>query len=126
ASGSAGQERAIKLWNVADGSVLREFVNPNLKPSAGSPTPAHPGWVYGVRFTPHGKKLVSVGGAPRGRGHLAGWNVAARKLLHGEERAVGTIYSVAISPDGKRLAIAAGSTGGVVQEANNAYILPMK
>src|SRR5204862_2036962 len=52
ASGSAGMERTIKLWNVADGSVVRDFVNPNLKPPPGGPAPAHPGPIYGVKFTP--------------------------------------------------------------------------
>ena len=72
ASGSAGLERAIKIWNVADGSVVRDLVNPNLKLPPGSPPQAHPGWIYGLKFTPDGKYLVSVGEAPRRRGYLAG------------------------------------------------------
>ena len=38
ASGSS--DRAIKIWNVADGSVVRELVNPNLKPAAPWPPQA--------------------------------------------------------------------------------------
>jgi WD40 repeat protein len=125
ASGSAGQERAIKLWKVADGTVVRDFVNPNLKPPAGGPPQAHPGWVYGVRFTPDGKYLVSAGDAPRHKGYLAVWNVADGKLLYGEERALGSFYSLAVSPDGTRVAVAAGYTGGATQEANNCYIFKM-
>jgi WD40 repeat protein len=125
ASGSAGLERAIKLWNVADGTVVREFVNPNLKPSAGGPPPAHPGWVYGVKFTPDGKYLVSVGEAPKRKGYLAVWNVADGKLLYGEELALGSFYSLAVSPDGKQIAVAAGFTGGAAQDANYCYILKM-
>src|SRR5207248_10254064 len=60
---SGGEDRAIKVWNVADGSVVRELVNPNLKAGAAAGQ-AHPGWVYGVRYTPDGKYLVSAGGAP--------------------------------------------------------------
>ncbi len=122
ASGSAGQERGIKLWNVADGSLVRDFVNPSLKAPPGGTAPAHPGWVYGVRFTPDGKSLVSVGAAPKGRGYLAVWNVADGKLLYGAEMALGTFYSVAVSPDGKRLAVSAGATGGLPQDANAGYI----
>src|SRR5262249_14400058 len=59
ATGSS--DRTIKLWNVADGTVIRELVNPKLK---GATPQSHPGWVYGVRFTADGK-LVSAGGAPR-------------------------------------------------------------
>src|SRR2546421_10745685 len=54
ASGSS--DRSIKLWNVADGTVIRELVNPNIKPGViPQPPQAHPGWVYGVRFTSDGK-----------------------------------------------------------------------
>src|SRR6202011_6232664 len=50
---SGSSDRSIKVWNVADGSVIRDLVNPNLKPG---PWPvAHPGWVYGVRFLPDGR-----------------------------------------------------------------------
>src|SRR5205085_5076788 len=31
ASGSAAFERIIKIWNVADGTVVRDLVNPKLK-----------------------------------------------------------------------------------------------
>jgi WD40 repeat protein len=120
ASGSGGLERAIKLWNVADGTVLREFVNPNLKPPQ-----AHPGWVYGVKFTPDGKYLVSVGEAPKRKGYLAVWNVADGKLLYGEELALGSFKSLAVSPDGKQVAVAAGYTGGATTETNHCYIFKM-
>jgi len=125
ASGSS--DRTVKLWNVADGTVVREFVNPNVSPPASAlpgPAPAHPGWVYSVRFTPDGKQLVSAGNAPRGRGYLAVWSVADGKLLHGEELSLGPIYSVAVSPDGKLLALGCGPRGRDLQETNG-YILRM-
>jgi WD40 repeat protein len=120
ASGSS--DRGIKIWNLADGNVLREFVNPKLKQELMQPPQAHPGWVYSLRFTTDGKYLVSVGGAPRNQGYLAVWNVADGKLLYGEELPLGTLYSVAISPDGKLLAVGAGKAG---QETNSSYILKM-
>ena len=61
---SGSSDRTIKVWNVADGAMVREFVNPNL-PSV--PPQAHPGWIYHLRFTPDGQHIVSVGGAPRTR-----------------------------------------------------------
>ena len=106
---SGSSDRSIKVWNVADGSVTRELVNPNLKPGAWPM--AHPGWVYGVRFLPDGR-LVSVGGAPRNHGFLATWNVAEGKMLTGEEMPLGTFFSVAVSPDGQFLAIGAGGIRG--------------
>src|SRR6516225_9491283 len=44
ASGSS-TDKAIKIWNVADGSVLLELSNPNLKATAvPQALQAHPGW----------------------------------------------------------------------------------
>jgi WD40 repeat protein len=125
ASGSAGTERVIKLWDANTGTVIRDFVNPNIKPPPGGNPQSHPGWVYGVRFTSDGKYLVSVGGAPKNKGYIAIWNVADGKLVYGEEMAMGTFYGVAIAPDGKSIAVAAGSTGGALTEANHCYIFKM-
>ncbi len=124
---SSGSDRTIKLWNVADGTVVREFVNPNVKssPSAlpGLPT-AHPGWVYSLRFTTDGKFLVSAGNAPHWHGYLSAWSVADGKMLYGEELTTGPIYSVAISPEGKLLVLGCGPKGRDLQETNG-YIMKM-
>ncbi len=85
---SGSSDRSIKVWNVADGSVTRELVNPNLKPGAWPM--AHPGWVYGVRFLPDGR-LVSVGGAPRNHGFLATWNVDRGQDADGGGNAAGGV-----------------------------------
>lgn len=129
ASGSS--DRSIKLWNVADGSLLREFVNPQLKSATeATPSPlpafpqAHPGWVYGLAFTPTGTQLVSVGNAPRNHGYLAIWNVADARLLYGKELPLGAFYSVAVSPHGKLLALACGPRSRQVQEANG-YVIKL-
>ena len=53
---------------------------------------SHPGWVYGVRYTPDGKRLVSVGDAPLNKGYLAVWDAADGKLLYGEELPLGVFY----------------------------------
>ncbi|HMF14641.1 MAG TPA: WD40 repeat domain-containing protein, partial [Gemmataceae bacterium] len=120
ASGSS--DRSIKIWNVADGNVLREFVNPKLKQDAMHGVQSHPGWIYSLRYTADGKYLVSVGGAPRNQGYLAVWSVADGKLLYGEELPLGSFYSVAISPNGQELAIGAGKPG---QETNSSYVVKM-
>lgn len=124
ASGSS--DRTIKLWNVADATVVRELSNPKLKPegpaSAANQATAHPGWVYSLRFTPDGKQLVSVGAAPRYHGYLAVWNVADGKLLSGEQLPIGPIHGVAIAPDGKSLVVGCGLRGRQTGEGD-AYIL---
>jgi WD40 repeat protein len=124
---SAGSDRTIKLWNVADGTVVREFVNPNVKsaPSALPSIPsAHPGWVYSLRFTSDGKFLVAAGNAPHWHGYLSVWSVADGKMVFGEELNIGPIYSVAVSPDSKFLALGCGPRGRDLQETNG-YILKM-
>jgi WD40 repeat protein len=120
ATGSS--DHSVKLWNVADGTVKLELANSNLK---GTPTPSHPGWVYGVRFTNDGKFLVSVGSAPQNKGSITVWNAADGKLLYSEDTPGGTIYSVAISKEGKLLALGAGATGRANNEPNTSYIIKM-
>jgi WD40 repeat protein len=128
---ASGSYRTIKLWNVADGNLLREFANPNLKPPASAPganapgsPEAHPGWVHGLRFTADGKFLISAGTAPRFQGYLAVWNVADGRLLHGAALPLGNIYSVAVSPDGTLLALACGPRALQAQDSSG-YILKM-
>jgi WD40 repeat protein len=120
---SGGSDRSVKLWKVDDGSVTLELTNPAFKPGPlpGAPQ-AHPGWVYGVRFTPDGKYLVSSGGAPQNRGYLATWSLPDGKLSSGGEIPGGTIFGLALAPDGKSLA--AGTAGRLPgQEPNVSYVL---
>jgi WD40 repeat protein len=119
---SCSSDHCIKLWNVADGSVAREFIDPSIKTNDGS-APAHPGWVYGLRFTQDSKYLLSIGNAPPNKGHLAIWSVADGKLLFAEDQTVGTYYALTLSPDGKMVGIATGGTGRSSQDNNAAYIL---
>ncbi|HMF20354.1 MAG TPA: WD40 repeat domain-containing protein, partial [Gemmataceae bacterium] len=118
ASGSAGLERVIKIWNVVDGTVVRDLANPKLK---STPVKSHPGLIYKLRYTKDGKYLVSVGDAPKNMGFLAVWDPADGKLLYGETHPLGSFYGLAIAPNGK-LAIGAG---GRPEEQHNAYLLDL-
>jgi WD40 repeat protein len=119
ASGSCGLERVIKIWNLADGKVVRDLHNPQLKTKA-----SHPGWVYGVRFTHDGKYLVSVGDAPRNKGFLAIWSVADGKLVLRQELPLGVFFTVDVAPDSSLLVVGAGSRGPSASGAwNSAYLL---
>jgi WD40 repeat protein len=120
ATGSS--DHLVKLWNVADGSVTLDLVNLNL---GGPPTKSHSGWVYNVRFTNDGKYIVSVGSAPKNKGSLTVWNVADAKVLYTEDTPGGTIYSVAITKDGKLLALGTGAVGRREGEPNTSYIIKM-
>jgi WD40 repeat protein len=123
ATGSS--DKMIKLWNVADGTVIREFANPKIKqlPPPESPE-AHPSWVYALRFSADEKHLISGGSAPRNRGYLAVWNVADGKMLYGEEIANGPIYSLALSKDGRQLLLGCGPTDRQVP-ISEAIIVPL-
>jgi WD40 repeat protein len=123
ASGSAGLERVIKIWNVADGTVVRDLANPQLK---ANPVRSHPGWIYNLRFTKDGKYLVSVGDAPMNKGYLAVWDWKEGKMLYGEAHPLGSFFGLAIAPNGK-LAIGAGPRGRN-EDLNSAYLmnLPVK
>ena len=92
ASGSGGLERVIKIWNTADGSVIRDLSNPHIK---ANPVASHPGWVYSLAFTHDGKYLVSAGDAPVNKGFLGVWDPASGKMLYGETMLLGTFFSVA-------------------------------
>jgi hypothetical protein len=104
------------------------LTNPNLKTGAApQPPQAHPGVVYALRYTPDGKRLISVGAAPRLRSYLAIWNAADGKLQYGSEQSLGTLFSLAVSADSKYLAIGAGgcSSGGEEGNKNNVYVMKL-
>jgi WD40 repeat protein len=104
ASGSS--DRTAKLWDVATAKVVRDFPNPDVKPTfPGEAAPSHPGWVHAVRFTPEGDRLITAGAAPRGKSYLAVWAVADGKRLFGAERDFGPIHALAVTPDGTKMAI---------------------
>ena len=67
---------------------------------------------------------MSAGGAPGVKGYLGVWNVTDGKLLMSQEMDAGTFYSLAMSVDGKKLALGSGGarTGDDVQRG---YVLKM-
>src|SRR5262249_7508540 len=91
ASGSAGLERVIKIWNVADGKLVRDLINPTIKSASPKFPQSHPGWVYKLRYTKDGK-LVSIGDAPGNKGYLAVWSPADGEMLYGEALPLGVFF----------------------------------
>jgi WD40 repeat protein len=109
---SGGADRMVKVWNVADGSVAREFAG-------------HPGWVYAVRWADGGKTLLSAGAAPKLRGHLAAWDVAAGKPAWAKGLAIGTIYALAVAPDGQHYALGTGGSVRADRDLNRGLVIRM-
>ena len=61
---TGSMDQTVKVWNVADGKLVRQMANPGIKGFS------HPGWVYALRWTKDGKHILSAGAAPRLKGLL--------------------------------------------------------
>ena len=119
----ADDRLAYRIWDVADASICRELVNPKLKRAPGYEQ-SHPGWIYGLQYTANGKRLVSAGLAPGGKGYLAVWDADAGKLLHGEELPLGAFHSLALLPGDRGVVVGAGPRGAKGgKDLNKAYVL---
>jgi WD40 repeat protein len=93
---SAGEDRVVKVWDLADSRVLHSFA-------------VHSGAVWGLAFCPDGK-LLATGSRD---GTIALWDLRSGtelRALHGHSRSPSRIL---FSPDGKTLA--AGGEGGMVK-----------
>lgn len=133
---TGGGDKMIRIWDVAHAKEVRSFAGPSsftcavrfspdgktlaaagYETSAGNPIylfdpetgketarlDGHPsGGVRRVEFTPDGKTLVSSGFD----GQVRVWDLATRKELHALKADAGTVYGIAISPDGKLIASA--------------------
>jgi WD40 repeat protein len=127
ASGSGGIERVSKIWNMADGSVVRDLANPQIKTAPMQPAASHPGDVLRLHFLKDGK-LISLGDAPMNKGNsgfLAIWDPHTGKMLFGETFPMGAFRGMAVSPDEKTLAIVARDRGNKNPEFNNAFLLKL-
>jgi WD40 repeat protein len=120
---TAGGDRVIKLWNLQDGKFIRNLVNKGLPNSDKEPA-SHPGWIYSVRFTPDGKQLLAVGGAPKGKGILTQWKPADGSLVAAHENSTGVLYSLSINPDALSIATSAG-TGKPGTEFNQGLVIKL-
>ena len=92
ASGGGAPSRSgdLKLWNVADGVLVREVAD------------AHSDTVFSVRFSPDGKQLAA-GAADK---FLKVFTVADGKFVRGFEGHTHHVLGVAWSPEGRQLATA--------------------
>ena len=112
---AGGRDNAVTVWEVATGRELRQLTTPPdaIYAAAG---------VFFLVFGPEGGSLVSFGDAVRV------WNLATGKAeattawdtLAGGQNFVG---GYALTPDGRRLAMIVGGTGG--SERRSAHLLDL-
>src|SRR5439155_9354196 len=89
---AGGRGESVKLWDAADGRLLRRISAP-------------PEGVSSVAFHPDGQTLA-VGGL---NGSMHVWDVATGREVRSWAVPEVAIYSVAFSPDGRRLAAGSGT-----------------
>jgi WD40 repeat protein len=119
---SAGSDRVAKIWNVADGKMLRDLIDPKLTPASPPkdvlvPILSHPGWIHVAQFTPDSQKLVTGGAALARQGSLAIWTVNDGKLEKSFNLPTGPIHGLDISKDGRAIALACGPTARGVDDS---------
>jgi len=98
---SAGADGMIKLWKVADGGFVKDFVDPSLREKS------QRDFINQIRLTPDGGKLLAAGNG----GWMTVWNTSDGKLIHSQKFPTG-LYGLAVSPDGK--SVATGNQNGTV------------
>ncbi len=129
---SGGDDNAVILWDVADGSEHKAFVEHSKSVTSVAFSPdgkllastsldgyvrlwhvssesrrislRHGGWVESVAFSPNGELLVSGGGDQGGSVIL--WDVSQKHDIATFSGHAGLVESVAFSPDGRMLASA--------------------
>ncbi len=89
---AASDDRLIKLWNVADGKLIRNITG-------------HTNVIWGLDFSPDGKLLAS------GSSDLSAriWTVADGKISKTLTDPTGPVYDLTFSKDGSVLAVSGGS-----------------
>ena len=116
---SAGSDRVIKFWNLQDGKFIKNLSGKQF--SKTNDMVSHPGWIYSLRFTKDGGKLLASGAAPKGKGIISLWNPSSGELETIQDIGTGVVYSIGLDPAQKSICFSAGS-GRQGVDMNPVYI----
>jgi WD40 repeat protein len=88
---SGSNDKTLKLWDVASGSVIRTFSG-------------HSSWVYSAAFSPDGKQAISGSNDKT----LKLWDIASGREVRTFSGHSDSVYSAAFSPDGRQVISGSG------------------
>jgi WD40 repeat protein len=141
---SASEDRSLKLWEVASGRPLAAFHGHQSSTSCVAFSPdgrlavsggkdhavklwratsspqltftGHDGFVNGLAFSPDGQRIVSGAGShsTRGLDYVMRWDATTGEPLEPSFKGCPEVWSVALHPDGRRLATACRDPGPVM------------
>jgi WD40 repeat protein/S1-C subfamily serine protease len=105
---SGGEDRIIRLWDLESGETIREFAG-------------HKERVFSLTFSPDGRWAYSTSGGFKAGGAWCNgtdaairvWDVASGRQVLSMEGHTGMVWTVAVSPDGRRV-LSAGADSQVI------------
>ncbi len=100
---SGGGDGAIRLWDVASGTMRTVWLGPRPAVPVRDRLMMHPAPVESMAFMPDGKSVATATGSPI----VTFWDVTTREIRRRFRDPSGAVHALAISPDGTILA-----TGG--------------
>ncbi|WP_422928478.1 protein kinase domain-containing protein [Singulisphaera sp. PoT] len=109
---TVGDDRVIKVWNVADAELKAELFEPKDRGPRDPNGPGDRRSFVSVSYLPDGKHLITG----RNNGLIQVWNLETGKVESEFQDGDRNIAGLAVSPDGRYVVVASPSSAGAVLE----------